>query len=109
MNICKYECVSLFGCFKGFSRVRNINFPIGFNTSNVIDMKKMFYKCKSLNTIELSDFNQAMLQIWVVYLVNVQALLHLIYPNLIRAVLLIWVVCFMDVVVWVQLIYLHLI
>ena len=56
-NNCKYEYVSLFGCFEDFARVININFLIVFNKSNVIDMKKMFYKCKSLNTIKLSDFN----------------------------------------------------
>ena len=56
-DICKYECVSLFGCFEGLFRIKNINFPTGFNTSNVTDMAKMFCGCNSLTSLNLSTFN----------------------------------------------------
>ena len=60
-NMFKFENVSLYRCFGGCKQLESIYFPAGFNTSNVTDMRYMFYGCS--------------------------VLLHLIYPCLIRIVL----------------------
>ena len=76
-----------FGCFEGFVRVRNINFPIVFDAINVIDMRKMFYKCKSLNKIKLSDFNTSNVTNVSGIFGKCPGLTYSIYPHLIDVML----------------------
>ena len=56
------DCRSMFGTFNGttkFANITTINFNGCINTSKVTIMSQMFYQCRALNSLDLSNFNTA--------------------------------------------------
>ena len=51
------NCTSLASIFDGCTSLMNVNFADNIDTSNVTDIKRMFYKCSSLLYLDLSNFN----------------------------------------------------
>ena len=57
------NCTYMFSCgetgYDKFAKLTAIDFNDCINTSNVTNMQGMFYKCKALNSLDLSSFNTA--------------------------------------------------
>ena len=58
--------------FAQYSNVRKINFNWMFDTSQVVDMSKMFYGCSRMETLDVSTFNtsQVVYMSWMFFCCN---------------------------------------